>query len=440
MQLSETAPLSGTMPRSEKRRGSGKTASISKGVYIDAGVVLEDNVKVQNYVSIYHGVIIEDGVFIGPHVCFTNDLFPRAVNPDGALKTADDWTVVETRIRRGALLGPNSTIRCGVTIGEWAMVGAGSVVTRDVPPYGLVYGNPARLHGFVCPCGARLREEKREEERVLARCPRCGALSRNSCLRLGGRGMIPIAKPQIGEEEKQAVLEVLESGMLAQGRAFRPLRKPLPKCAASDMRLQLPLGPTALHIALLAHGIGPGDEVITSPFTFIASANCALYVGARPVFVDIDPRTFNLNPALLEAAITPEQGRLSLFTCTVSPAIWAHSGNRGQIRAGCDRGRLPGPRGRIQGTKGRLLRNRRVLILPNQEHHFRRRGDDHHQRPGNCGAVPDHPPARGTGAILPRRVGLQLPDDRCPRCYWAGAVAETGAFQPDPPDQRPVFD
>ncbi len=153
----------------------GKNCIISKGVYIDAGVVLEDNVKVQNYVSIYHGVIIEDGVFIGPHVCFTNDLFPRAVNPDGTLKTADDWTVVETRIRRGASIGANSTIRCGVTIGEWAMVGAGSVVTRDVPPYGLVYGNPARLHGFVCPCGARLREEKREEERVLARCPRCGA-------------------------------------------------------------------------------------------------------------------------------------------------------------------------------------------------------------------------------------------------------------------------
>ncbi len=135
--------------------------------------------------------------------------------------------------------------------------------------------------------------------------------------------MIPIAKPQIGEEEKQAVLEVLESGMLAQGPRVQAFEEAFAEMCGVRYAIATSSGTTALHIALLAHGIGPGDEVITSPFTFIASANCALYVGARPVFVDIDPRTFNLNPALLEAAITPEQGRLSLFTCTVSPAIWS---------------------------------------------------------------------------------------------------------------------
>jgi acetyltransferase-like isoleucine patch superfamily enzyme len=140
---------------------------LGKGVYIDAGVHLGEGVKVQNYVSVYHGVTIEDGVFIGPHVCFTNDLQPRAINPDGSLKKADDWVLSETRIQRGASLGANSTIRCGITIGEWAMVGAGSVVTHDVPAYGLVYGNPARLHGAVCRCGASLPREK-------ATCPRCG--------------------------------------------------------------------------------------------------------------------------------------------------------------------------------------------------------------------------------------------------------------------------
>ena len=153
----------------------GANCIIGKGVYIDTGVIIGNNVKIQNYVSIYHGVAIEDGVFIGPHVCFTNDLLPRAINPDGTLKRGDDWTVTETRVRYGASIGANSTIRCGVTIGEWAMVGAGSVVTRDVPPYGLMYGNPARLHGFVCPCGTRLNEEERTDKgEVIAHCPKCG--------------------------------------------------------------------------------------------------------------------------------------------------------------------------------------------------------------------------------------------------------------------------
>jgi UDP-2-acetamido-3-amino-2,3-dideoxy-glucuronate N-acetyltransferase len=158
------------------REGSriGKSCILSKGVYIDAGVVVGDCVKIQNYVSIYHGVTVEDGVFIGPHVCFTNDLQPRAVNPDMSLKAADDWQLSPTHIRGGASLGANATVRCGVTIGQWAMVGAGSVVTRDIPDYGLAWGNPARLHGFVCPCGSRLVEESQQAQVVVAKCPACG--------------------------------------------------------------------------------------------------------------------------------------------------------------------------------------------------------------------------------------------------------------------------
>jgi acetyltransferase-like isoleucine patch superfamily enzyme len=152
----------------------GRGCIIGKGVYIDAGVTLGDNVKVQNYVSIYHGVTIEDGVFIGPHVCFTNDLFPRAINPDGSLKAADDWVLCHTLIRRGAALGANSTIRCGVTIGPWAMVGCGSVVTKDIPQYGLAWGNPARLRGFICPCGGNLKKEKQLNDNLLAQCEKCG--------------------------------------------------------------------------------------------------------------------------------------------------------------------------------------------------------------------------------------------------------------------------
>jgi UDP-2-acetamido-3-amino-2,3-dideoxy-glucuronate N-acetyltransferase len=147
---------------------------VSKGVYIDAGVQIGDHVKIQNYVSVYHGVTIEDGVFCGPHCVFTNDKAPRAVNPDGSLKSADDWSVATTLVRNGAAIGANATIVCGVTIGRWAMVGAGSVVTRDVPDYGLVWGNPARLRGFVCSCGARLEKQADQDSRVLLCCPKCG--------------------------------------------------------------------------------------------------------------------------------------------------------------------------------------------------------------------------------------------------------------------------
>jgi UDP-2-acetamido-3-amino-2,3-dideoxy-glucuronate N-acetyltransferase len=152
----------------------GTNCIIGKGVYIDAGVRIGNNVKIQNYASVYHGVTLEHGVFVGPHVCFTNDLRPRAVNPDGSLKAADDWNISPTLIRQGAALGANSTIVCGITIGEWAMIGSGSVVTRAVPNYGLVYGNPARLHGFVCPCGGRLEPQTRQSTVMLTRCPDCG--------------------------------------------------------------------------------------------------------------------------------------------------------------------------------------------------------------------------------------------------------------------------
>ena len=118
--------------------------------------------------------------------------------------------------------------------------------------------------------------------------------------------MIPIAKPLIGDEEKQAVLQVLESGMLAQGPVVEAFERAFADLCGVDHAIATSSGTTALHVALLVHGIGPGDEVITTPFTFIATANAILYVGARPVFVDIDPVTFNLDPSLVEAAITPQ--------------------------------------------------------------------------------------------------------------------------------------
>jgi len=117
--------------------------------------------------------------------------------------------------------------------------------------------------------------------------------------------MIPISKPAIGEAEKQAVLEVLESGMLVQGPRTAKLEERFAAVCGTRHAIATSSGTTALHVTLLAHGIGEGDEVITTSFTFIASVNSILYTGAQPVFVDIEEDTFNINPALIEAAITP---------------------------------------------------------------------------------------------------------------------------------------
>lgn len=153
----------------------GRNCIVGKGAYVDFGVQIGDNVKIQNRASVYHGVTLESGVFVGPHVIFTNDKLPRAVNADGSPKSDADWELGHILVKEGAALGAGSIIVTNVTIGRFAMVGAGAVVTRDVPDYGLVYGNPARLAGYVCPNGHRL--EPVGEQRAggtVWRCAVCG--------------------------------------------------------------------------------------------------------------------------------------------------------------------------------------------------------------------------------------------------------------------------
>jgi UDP-2-acetamido-3-amino-2,3-dideoxy-glucuronate N-acetyltransferase len=143
----------------------GQNCNLGQNVFVASDVTIGNNVKIQNNVSLYTGVVLEDDVFLGPSMVFTN-----VINPRSHVPRREEYQT--TQVKRGASIGANATILCGVTLGRYCFVGAGGVVSKDIPDYALVYGNPARIRGWMCQCGIKL-PLKADETDGEAGCPSC---------------------------------------------------------------------------------------------------------------------------------------------------------------------------------------------------------------------------------------------------------------------------
>ncbi len=284
-------------------RGSriGERCTIGQNVVIGPDVTIGNGCKIQNNVSVYKGVTLEDDVFCGPSMVFTNVFNPRA-----NIRRMDE--VRPTLVRQGASIGANSTIVCGITIGKYAFIGAGAVVTRDVPNYALMMGNPARRSHWMCSCGVRLDDA--------LQCQSCGqgySLVKDDELVPGVAAAVEGKKLEfisLGRQQErirpaleQNIRTVLAHGKYIMGPEIQELEKKLAGFAGTKHAISCSSGTDALLMLLMAKGVGPGDAVFTTPFTFTATAEVIALLGATPVFVDIDPRTFNIDATHLQRAI-----------------------------------------------------------------------------------------------------------------------------------------
>ncbi|NUM75565.1 aminotransferase class V-fold PLP-dependent enzyme [candidate division KSB1 bacterium] len=284
----------------------GRNCVLGKDVYIDHYVSIGDGVKIQNGVSVYHGVTLQDEVFLGPNAVFTNDLLPRSHHTD--------WRVVETVVEKGASIGANATIVCGVRLGTHCMVGAGAVVIKNVPPHALVVGNPARIIGYVCVCGRHLHRDyhianTNLHQFVCESCKRAYELpalesQREEVLRTGVDG-IRFVHHNFDEDTLSAVESVLQSGWVAGcGGESARFEKKLAELSRCEYAVAMNSCTSALFAAVRALEIGPGDEVIVADFSFPASGMSVMHAGAAPRFADVRLDTYNIALEKLAGLVT----------------------------------------------------------------------------------------------------------------------------------------
>ncbi len=259
--------------------------SIGTFVEIQRNVLVGKRCKISSHTFICEGVVIEDEVFIGHGVTFINDRIPRATNPVGQLQSAEDWQVIPTRVKRGASIGSGVTILCGVTIGERALVGAGAVVTQDVPDDAVVYGNPARVR-------RRLRTDRE-----------CFKMAAETATAIPFTDL-PALNPSFEADFRDRFDHLFADCQFIQGPQVAEFEAKFALLSQTPNAVGCNSGTSALHLALRLVEIQPGDEVIVPAMSFIASAWPIIYQGATPVFCDIDPLTYTLDPQAVAQKIS----------------------------------------------------------------------------------------------------------------------------------------
>jgi dTDP-4-amino-4,6-dideoxygalactose transaminase/acetyltransferase-like isoleucine patch superfamily enzyme len=316
----------------------GENCNIGQNAFIAGSVRLGHNVKIQNNVSIYDGCTLEDDVFCGPSTVFTNIKTPRS-------HIVRKGQYVHTHVERRATLGANCTIICGHRIGHHALIGAGAVVTKDVVPYALMVGNPARRTGWVGHAGLPLKPVN--DDPKLFVCPETGErfreLSATVLEPLAGshgndQAPVPVLDLQaqhsgIASAIRAAIDRVVASQQFIMGPEVAAFENEVATYAGAAHAIGCASGSDALLLALLVLDLKQGDEVVTAPYTFFATVGAISRLGLKPVFCDIDPATFNLDPAQLAKRCTPR-------TRVVMPVhLFGQSANMAPILDFCrDRG------------------------------------------------------------------------------------------------------
>ena len=287
-----------------KNAKTGKNCNIGQNVVISPDVVLGQNVKIQNNVSVYTGVICEDDVFLGPSMVFTN-----VVNPRSHVIRRDQYQ--QTLVKKGASIGANAVILCGNDIGRFSFIGAGAVITKDVPDYALVVGNPGKIIGWMCYCGIRLDFQDSSD----TKCTACGKeytmindkqITEKTDKQVSSVPLLDLKAQYatIRQQIEPVLKDVVESQYFILGPKVKELEGKIAAYSQCSHAIGVSSGTDALLIALMAIDLKPGDEVITTPFSFFATAGVIARLNAKPVFVDIQEDTYNLDPSKIEAAIS----------------------------------------------------------------------------------------------------------------------------------------
>ena len=254
----------------------GDDTKIGAFVEIQKNASVGKRCKISSHSFICEGVVIEDNVFIGHGVMFINDTYPRATTVTGGLQTEADWRVEPTWVGRGASIGSNATILCNVKIGEGAIVGAGSVVTKNVPPFAVVAGNPARILRFI---------EQPAEKKASSQIP-----------------FLDLITPHVELENElvSAFRHGLRTAGFVGGPVVEKFEEDFARFADCSYAIAVSSGTDALRFAIMACGIEAGDVVLTVPNTFIATTEAISQARAIPEFIDIDERTYNMSVHMLE--------------------------------------------------------------------------------------------------------------------------------------------